>query len=115
MSPGQCKWGDRSFMNMLEQGPLFLASLWCHALFVSPLTATQLGGVYLALRSLYPGIWLTKGGEAGPPFPFMFNFVSFLHSFISRSSDEDKSMGAYSSNQPPTTSGLTSVIMHSNL
>lgn len=76
MSPGQCRWGDRSFMNMIEQAPLFLTSLWCHALVVSPLTATQLGGVYLALRSLYPGIWLTKGGEAGPPFPFMFNFVS---------------------------------------
>jgi hypothetical protein len=75
LSSGQQRWGDRSFLNMIEQAPLFLGALWVHAFHVSFLTATQLGFVYLGLRSLYPWIWLLRGSEAGPPYPFMFNFT----------------------------------------
>ena len=38
-----------------------------HALFVSPLVATQLGAVYLCLRVLYPVIWAIVGGKSGVP------------------------------------------------
>ena len=34
-SKGQCKWGDRCFMNLQEQAVLFFTSLWMHAVFVS--------------------------------------------------------------------------------
>lgn len=45
---------DRAVANTQEQMVPFLASLWLHALFVSPGTATVLGGVYVGLRALYP-------------------------------------------------------------
>ncbi|MCO4763193.1 MAG: MAPEG family protein [Myxococcales bacterium] len=45
---------DRAVMNTLEQMGPFLTSLWLHAVFVSVDTATVLGGVYVALRSIYP-------------------------------------------------------------
>jgi len=46
---------------------MFLSSLWLHSVFVCPKTATALGVSYLFLRSLYPILWATLGGEAGPP------------------------------------------------
>ena len=45
---------DRAVINTHEQMGPFLASLWMHAVFVSPSTATALGGVYVALRVIYP-------------------------------------------------------------
>ena len=57
MSPAHYKWGDRSFMNMIEQAPLFLISMWMFSVFVSATIGTQLGFVYLGLRFLYPVIW----------------------------------------------------------
>ena len=50
MSPGQQKWGDRTFMNMMEQAPIFFAALWSHAFFCSAKVATGLGMIYLGLR-----------------------------------------------------------------
>jgi hypothetical protein len=57
MNDAQKRWGDRAFGNMIEQAPMFLSSLWLHALFVSSTVATQLGAIYLALRLCYPIIW----------------------------------------------------------
>jgi len=71
VSDGQVKWGDRTFMNMNEQSPHFLVSLWIHAIFVSAQSATYLGIAYLVLRFLYPCIWALKGTSI-PPFPEMF-------------------------------------------
>lgn len=45
---------DRAVINTQEQMVPFLASLWLHAMFVSPATATTLGAVYVVLRALYP-------------------------------------------------------------
>ena len=67
MSPGQKKWGERTFLNMIEQAPLFYTALWLHAVFVSPAVATNLGCAYLLLRLAYPVIWALFGGEDGVP------------------------------------------------
>jgi len=73
MSPGQQKWGDRTFMNMMEQAPIFFAALWSHAFFCSAKVATGLGMIYLGLRLCYPIIWLLLGGGGvGAPFPQIF-------------------------------------------
>lgn len=66
------KWGDRIFMNMMEQSPLFLTSLWTMATMVSPERATTLGWTYLGLRCCYAPLWLVLGGESGAPFPQIF-------------------------------------------
>ena len=72
-TPGQQKWGDRTFMNMIEQAPIFFAALWSHAIFCSPETATALGFAYLTFRLAYPIIWaLVGGGGVGAPFPQIF-------------------------------------------
>lgn len=47
---------DRAVANTHEQMGPFLASMWLHALFVSPPTATVLGGLYVVLRALYPSL-----------------------------------------------------------
>lgn len=73
MSPSQIKFGDRSFMNLIEQAPLFLSSLWVHAFFVSADAATTLGWTYVIFRFFYPIIWLVKAGpEPGYPMPAGF-------------------------------------------
>ena len=59
--------GDRTFLNMQEQGVLFFGSLWLYAVFVSASDAADLGKVYLVLRALYPIIWMVFGGEKGFP------------------------------------------------
>lgn len=71
-SKGQANWGSRAFLNMMEQAPVFLSSLWMCAVFVSADVAATLGWAYLALRALYPLIWLFIGGEAGCPIPIIF-------------------------------------------
>ena len=68
VTDAQYNWGNRAFGNMMEQAPLFLAGLWLHALFVSPVVATQLGGAYLFLRLCYPVLWAIYGGADGVPF-----------------------------------------------
>lgn len=45
---------DRAVINTQEQMVPFLASLWLHAVFVSPPHATYLGLAYVTLRSIYP-------------------------------------------------------------
>ena len=73
----QKKFGDRCFMNLLEQAPMFLTSLWLFAINCSATEATALGTVYLVLRALYPVMWLIKGGKnVGYPMPVGF-FVTF--------------------------------------
>ena len=52
---------------MQEQGLLFMASLWLYAVFVSAADATDLGWTYLAMRSMYPVVWMVLGGEKGNP------------------------------------------------
>ena len=52
---------------MQEQAVLFMGSLWLYAVFISASDATDLGKAYLVLRSLYPGVWMVFGGEAGMP------------------------------------------------
>lgn len=51
---GQMLAADRAVINTHEQMTPFVVGLWLHALFVSPVHATWLGGVYVALRTLYP-------------------------------------------------------------
>lgn len=45
---------DRAVANTHEQMVPFLASMWLHAWFVSPLRAAALGSVYVVLRAAYP-------------------------------------------------------------
>ena len=46
---------DRAVINTPRaDGAIFLASLWLHAVFVSPASATVLGGIYVTLRTIYP-------------------------------------------------------------
>ena len=73
----QKKFGDRTFMNLIEQAPLFLTSLWLMALHCGDSEASMLGAAYLVLRAFYPIMWLIKGGNAvGYPMPVGF-FVTF--------------------------------------
>jgi hypothetical protein len=45
---------DRAVANTQEQMGPFLVSLWLHAFFVSPTSATWCGAAYILLRALYP-------------------------------------------------------------
>merc|ERR1712226_1111244 len=47
---------DRSFGNMQEQCPMFLASFLTYALLVSPTVAAYLGFAYSILTALYPAL-----------------------------------------------------------
>ena len=74
-SEAQKKWGDRTFLNMMEHAPLFLSSLWLFAIFVSAEEAAKIGSVYLFLRAMYPIIWAKWGGKGGAPMkPYTYFF-----------------------------------------
>ena len=45
---------NRSVGNIMEQMVPFLASLWLHALTLSPRRAAIIGAIYTLLRSFYP-------------------------------------------------------------
>lgn len=45
---------DRTFLNMVEQAPVFLTALWMHAIFVSPKNAAKAAYYYIGFRALYP-------------------------------------------------------------
>lgn len=45
---------DRAVTNTQEQMVPFLVSMWLYAVVVSPIHAAWLGGVYTALRAMYP-------------------------------------------------------------
>ncbi len=47
---------DRAVINTQEQMVPFLASMWLHAVFVSPDQAAVLGVVYTTLRAVYPAL-----------------------------------------------------------
>ena len=51
----------------MEHAPLFLSSLWIFGAFCGASAAATVGGVYVALRALYPVIWAIWGGASGPP------------------------------------------------
>eukprot|EP00854_Cymbomonas_tetramitiformis_P011332 gene11332-13392_t len=57
---------DRTFMNLLEQSPMFLTALWMHAVFVSIETAANAGWLYIAFRLIYPLVF-----SMGPPWIFI--------------------------------------------
>jgi len=63
---------DRTFLNMLEQSPAFLTSLWMHAAFVSPASAAQAGWVYIGFRALYPFVF-----SMGVPWLFISTFPTY--------------------------------------
>jgi hypothetical protein len=71
-SPGHVQWGNRIFGNLNEQSVMFMVSMWLYAVFINAEAAALNGWVYLGFRTLYPTLWLLKGGEAGPPFPLIF-------------------------------------------
>lgn len=50
---------DRTQLNMLEQMPPFVVTLWLYAVFVDAGTAGFLGWVYVASRALYPIVTAT--------------------------------------------------------
>eukprot|EP00929_Paragymnodinium_shiwhaense_P014464 TRINITY_DN12236_c0_g1_i8.p1 TRINITY_DN12236_c0_g1~~TRINITY_DN12236_c0_g1_i8.p1 ORF type:complete len:202 (-),score=39.43 TRINITY_DN12236_c0_g1_i8:304-909(-) len=52
---------DRSFMNVIEQTPQFLVSMWAFAVFCSAASAGRAGCVYLVARALFPVFWAVKG------------------------------------------------------
>ena len=54
--PG-ARMGERTFLNMLEQQPTFLISLWLCAACVSSTLATILGWVAVLARALFPILW----------------------------------------------------------
>merc|ERR1719502_1161511 len=73
----QKTFGDRCFMNLVEQAAFWLSSLWMCAFFVGEETAFRVGTVYVALRYLYPIMWMLKGGNnVGYPMPVGF-FITF--------------------------------------
>lgn len=45
---------DRAVINTQEQMVPFLTSLWLHAVFLSPASATVCGFLYVCFRSFYP-------------------------------------------------------------
>ena len=53
---GNPRWevADRSFLNLMEQTPLFNAILWLHAIFVDAQLAGILGLCAVGARLLYP-------------------------------------------------------------
>jgi hypothetical protein len=78
---------DRAQLNMLEQMPPFLVLLWLSAVFVDPLTASILGGVYVVSRGMYPvvmGARLGRGVRASillstlPGYLVMLAFLGLL-------------------------------------
>lgn len=53
--------GERSLMNTLEQGIVFLLLLWLHAIFVDVATSVSMGWMYVIARGLYPVFYAFYG------------------------------------------------------
>jgi uncharacterized MAPEG superfamily protein len=64
---------DRTFLNMLEQSPLFLMGLWMHAVFVSPESAATAGWLYIVFRAMYPIVF-----SMGIPWLFVSTFTNYF-------------------------------------
>eukprot|EP00614_Pseudopedinella_elastica_P013805 CAMPEP_0172585440 /NCGR_PEP_ID=MMETSP1068-20121228/4865_1 /TAXON_ID=35684 /ORGANISM="Pseudopedinella elastica, Strain CCMP716" /LENGTH=119 /DNA_ID=CAMNT_0013379903 /DNA_START=124 /DNA_END=483 /DNA_ORIENTATION=+ len=64
---------DRTFLNMLEQSPLFLLGLWMHAVFISPDSAAAAGWLYLPFRAIYPVVF-----RMGMPWLFLSTFPNYF-------------------------------------
>lgn len=65
---------DRAVWNTHEQMVPFLASMWLHALVVSPDVAAGLGSAYVVLRAVYPFL---LGGRIEQVQPRRVAFVTF--------------------------------------
>jgi len=66
---------ERAFrvqMNTLENTVIFLPALWLCALFVGPLVATALGGVWLVGRVWYAVAYLREPKSRGGGFVLAF-------------------------------------------
>jgi glutathione S-transferase len=66
--PEEFKRALRIQTNTLEQLALFLPSLWLFAVYLSPLWATILGGVWVAGRILYIVTYFRDPASRGPGF-----------------------------------------------
>lgn len=64
---------DRTVGNTMEQMIPFLSSLWMHAVFVDPATATCHGVCYIAARALYPFVF-----KMGIPWLFLSTIPNYL-------------------------------------
>ena len=65
--------GNRTFLNMHEQSPALLTSLWLHALIVDPSEAAKLMWLYLPFRAIYPLVF-----PFGVPVLFVSTFPNYL-------------------------------------
>lgn len=57
---------DRIQLNMLEHMPVFLVLLWMAAVFVDPMFATVVGGIYTGARAIYPFLMGDRLGRGIP-------------------------------------------------
>ena len=64
---------DRTFLNMLEQSPAFLVSLWMYAVFVSAENAALGAYCYIVFRALYPFLF-----AMGMPWIFLSTFPNYF-------------------------------------
>ena len=76
----ELKAADRVQLNMLEHMPTFLVALWLQGFFVSVVSATWLGGIYVFIRATYP-LFLGKSLERNIPMRLLINTFSgyFIH------------------------------------
>jgi hypothetical protein len=68
---------DRTQLNMLEHMPSFFVALWLHAWVVSPDSAALIGGVWVAVRAVYP---LALGRDLKGDIPrrlLIFTFIGY--------------------------------------
>jgi len=63
---------DRTFLNLVEQAPACLASLWLYGLFVDVNGAATLMYWYVAARALYPFVY-----AKGPPLLLLSTFPNY--------------------------------------
>jgi len=64
---------DRTFLNMVEQCPPCLFSVWIYGLVVDPAKAANLLYAYIAFRAPYPLLY-----KKGPPFLFLSTLPNYL-------------------------------------
>merc|ERR1712137_85545 len=66
---------DRTFLNMLEQMPPFLASMWLFSIFCHPYWGGALGLIYTTLRAFYFFVY-------PPPKAFIVTLPNYLIIFV---------------------------------
>lgn len=73
---------DRLIINTQEQMMPFLFSFWLYALFVSPITATWLGGAYIVLRIGYSFLLGKKISNTQPKKVYFVTFPGYFIIFF---------------------------------